>query len=339
MWCPLDIRNQVRNRVVELIIAASAAGGGGLSAQAAEKGSEPLEAISVMDSKTLSARIRQGIAEDDYLELAPALVRNYAELEQAVKEMGYAGKPIIYHDTTNGRRVPEVTVLGKLEGKPVVLANGAAIKVTPEYAKLYAMVSPKEMAGWVLARQAGLPQTVLQAHAKLSAKQGFPKPPDVYVNLRDKSPLPSAQTAFTYKGEHVILLNKAKLRQPPAEILASLAHENEHVAKKDVQPENMAEAINNPAYSRSREYAADQGAAHLCRPGALADGIDRIIRMKARRAAILSDNLSPQEALRRYAETGERSTHPSFVDRVQRIRQLPENTPGCISLFDSGRKR
>lgn len=328
--------------MAELLIAAAAAGGVGAvpSAMAGQKGDVETKAHAVIDNNALADRVKKNIANGSYRELEPAMVTDYASLAKVASDAGHRGKPRIFQDIDNHNSVPVVYMDGKLEGRPIIIANSAAIKVTPEYAKAYAVVSAEEMRSWVLASKAGMPKEVSDAFAKLSAKQGLPKPPPVYLDRGDTSPIPRAETAFTYKGETVIVLNRAKMQQKPNELLGSLAHEGGHVVNKDLSAEKLAATTNDPALSRAVEDDADKQAKHLCRPADLADSLETAMAARARRSMQLTPGLSQADALNRLAETRDTSSHKSFRDRVKGIRELPENTPGCVSIPpEGGRKR
>lgn len=326
----MDFSDRIKKRTAELLIATSALSGVVPPAIAGQKRMSETE-VSI-ETAALAKSIRENVAKGNYRELEPSMVTDYKSLAKVSVDAGHTGSPRIFHDTENYNREPSVLVVGSLNSRPVILANSAAIKVTPEYAKAYAVVSRQEMQGWVLASKAGMADSVSKAYARLAAKQGFAKAPPVYLNPDDRSTVPSAEAALTHSGESVLVVNRAKLRQSPAEVLGSLAHELEHVVKGDTSPERMAQALNDPAISRSFERDADNGAKHLCRPVYLAQSIQTAVEAKAKRSAQLVPNLSQADAIKRLAEVKENSTHPSFAQRIKAIRQLPENTPGCVSI-------
>lgn len=335
----MDLGDRINRHIAELLITASAVGGMAMPASASPKLSDA-EPVHAYDGGALARSVQDNVKKGNYRELTPAMVTNYKGLVTVVSEQGYKGEPRIFFDTENFRREPEVIVLGKLEGRPIAVANSAAITVTAEYAKENTVVSAEEMRDWVLASKAGMPREVTEAHAKLAAKMGLSKTPPVYLNMADKSSVPKAEATITYKGEGVILINRAKMRQKPNELLGSIAHEDKHLRNGDVTPARMAAATNDPALSRAMESEADNGAKDLCRPSDLADSIQTTMAAKAQRNTTLRQGLTQEDALRGLAEANDRSTHSSFVERVKAIRGMKENTPGCISLpEEGGRKR
>jgi Zn-dependent protease with chaperone function len=324
------LKHGLKHGLAELLIAASAASGVGCSSVVTT--TSVAEPVGFMNSRELAEEIKSKLADDTYRELTPKMILNYQELAEGVLKQSYQGTPRFFQDTENEKRTAEVRVLGKLENRPIVIINAAALKVTEEYAERYAVFFPEEMRDWVPAEKAGMQHSVLSAHAKLSAKQGLPAAPEVFVDVSDESPVPRAGVAFTYERKPAIVVNRAKVQQEPRQVLGSLAHENEHVVNKDVEPSRMAAAMNDASLSQALELAADEGAKHLCRPSDFADSLKTTMLAMAKRSATLNGKVTTEDAFKRISEADDMSTHPSFEERIKRIRQLPENAPGCITL-------
>lgn len=338
--------NYIKQRITQVALALSVAGNAGsappsVPVQATTINTSLLQAVDDPQRHAESLKtIADNLQSGTYIELTPKLAANYEELANYAKENGYRGEPKIYLDNVNKKSTPHIFMLGAPEGTPRVVANFAALKITTEYVKRFMKLTEADVKPYTPARKAGVPALLLKKVAELSKKQGLDSPPELYVDMNDKDDFASVTSFVTADtGRKIILMSPSKLKQPFEVILGSISHENEHFLNGDMEDAKYAAANNERSFSRSIEKAADRGAKHLCRPGALADSLEIAAAANVKRIMGREPGLSEEEARQKAGAVAEYDEHPSYVERIKAIREMPENTPGCISVPGSKPRR
>ncbi|NBO17945.1 MAG: hypothetical protein EBV03_01730 [Proteobacteria bacterium] len=164
---------------------------------------------------------------------------------------------------------------------------------------------------------------VLENYREVARIVGLEPPPQLVIDMDDKSIVPAATSSKTSDGKDIIIINASALSQLSLPEQRQLwAHEFGHTMNRDTTADDVAQTHNagKPELYRKKEFAADAHAAAL---GSPADTIGFLKKMKALAVMEFQAN-NPTASMKDFDAiyTAPGASHPSFDERVQRVEDI-----------------